>query len=121
MAEEQNQKERSKSLYNIPDLYISFKEYVPGWPSWPVETGRLFGQWLEFEISIQTDTEVETVPAVTTSYSWGTTSTAAAHTINHTETKHIAKQFTVFYVYSKDGSIRKCLPEDIQILNYKTS
>lgn len=108
-------------LYNQPDLFVSFQEYNPADPSTPgpLTKWKVFGQWIEFEIAEVTDTDSEAVPAVTTTHSGGSTSTAAAHTIVHTITKNIAKEFTVFYCYAEDGIIKKVLPQHITVLNYK--
>lgn len=108
-------------IYNQPNLYVSFQEYNPADPSTPgpITKGRVFWQGIEHEIETVTDTDSEAVPAVTTTNSWGTTSTTAAHTIVHTVTKNIAKEFTVFYCYAEDGILKKVLPEHITVLNYK--
>lgn len=105
-------------LYNQPDLFVAFQEYNPADPATPgpVTKWKVFGQWTEFETTTVVNTAA--VPSVTTSYSWGTTSTAAAHTI--TTTQLIAKEFTVFYCYAPDGIIKKVLPQHITVLNYKT-
>jgi hypothetical protein len=61
------------------------------------------------------------IPSITSTHSWWTTTTTPAHTIVHTKTNNIAKEFTVIYCYASDGIIKKVLPEYIKVLNYKTT
>ena len=99
------------SLYNMPDVYIAFREYNPIDPSTPgpEQKWKLFGQWTVIQYLLQT------VPAiVTTDTSPVNTSTTAAHTIT------VPTQVTVFYVYGADGKVKLTLPEHITFLNYKT-